>query len=208
MILKTFSSGPAETNTYFLACPKTRLALVIDNPLDSTPWILEQKGEFSIQMILLTHSHWDHIADSARLMETLRVPLYVHKEDAANLEHPGADGLPCPFFIPPTTPTGNLTDGQIITVGELSIEVIHTPGHSPGCVCFYLAQEKTLFSGDTLFRGGMGNVSFPTSSPKQMKTSLQRLAALPPDTRVYPGHAGPTQIDRETRLIHRYMESL
>jgi glyoxylase-like metal-dependent hydrolase (beta-lactamase superfamily II) len=77
--------------------------------------------------------------------------------------------------------------------------VIHTPGHSPGCVCFYLAKEKTLFSGDTLFRGGMGNVSFPSSSPSQMKRSLQRLMTLPPDTRVYPGHAGPTQIDRETR---------
>jgi glyoxylase-like metal-dependent hydrolase (beta-lactamase superfamily II) len=76
----------------------------------------------------------------------------------------------------------------MISVGKLQLQVIHTPGHSPGGVCFYLADQKTLISGDTLFRGTIGNLSFPTARPKLMWSSLKRLAQLPQDTKVYPGH--------------------
>ncbi len=82
------------------------------------------------------------------------------------------------------------------------IKVIHTPGHSPGGVCFYLPSEKILFSGDTLFRGTIGNLSLPTARPDLMWDSLKKLAALPPETKVYPGHGGPTTISAEKWIAH------
>lgn len=96
------------------------------------------------------------------------------------------------------SPDGHLADGQIITLGELTLHVIHTPGHSPGGVCFYLPAQETLFSGDTLFAGSIGNLSLPTAQPDRMWPSLKKLAALPKHTKVYPGHGGATRIDKES----------
>ena len=199
MLIKVFSSGPLDTNIYILGCPKTRQAVLIDAPLDCSDWVAEEieKYGLSIQMILLTHSHWDHTADVAILKEALEVPLYVHKDDAGNVENPGSDQLPLFFPIPPAKPDGYLTDGQLITIGDLQIEVIHTPGHTPGGVCFYLAKEKTLISGDTLFQGTMGRLDLPTGNPSLMWESLKKLATLPPDILVYPGHGDSTTIGAE-----------
>jgi hydroxyacylglutathione hydrolase len=151
-------------------------------------------------MILLTHSHWDHTAEVSLLKEQLQVPIYIHKEDVKNLEEPGSDRLPLLYPIRAVKPDDYLYDGQILMVGELAIEVIHTPGHTPGGVCFYLKQQKALFSGDTLFKGTIGNLSFPTARPKLMWASLERLAKLPKDTKVYPGHGPATTIGAEEWL--------
>ncbi len=204
MILEVFPLGPADTNAYLLGCSKTKRAAVIDVPLGSKILINRAKElHLQIEMILLTHSHWDHIADIALLKEKLRVPVYIHREDAENLESPGADGLPLFFPVKGVKPDEYLQEGQVITLGELNIVVIHTPGHTPGGVCFYLAHEKTLISGDTLFRGTIGNLSFPTARPHLMGVSLKKLADLPKDTKVYPGHGEPTTIGRE-QWIARY----
>ncbi len=199
MILEFFPSGPAETNAYLLGCPETKRAVVIDVPFESTPLLLQrsQALSLSIEMILLTHSHWDHTAEVALLKERLNIPVYVHKEDAGNLEDPGSDGLPLFFPIAGVKPDGFLSDGQELEIGSLHIQVIHTPGHTPGGVCFYLPKEMVLISGDTLFRGTIGNLSFPTARPALMWNSLKRLAALPEETKVYPGHGEPTTIGRE-----------
>jgi len=199
MILEVFASGPADTNAYLLASSKTKQGVVIDVPPDSAEILLERIHELQINiaMILLTHSHWDHFADAFELKEKLNVPLYIHKEDAGNLEEPGSDRLPLYFPIKSVHPTGFLEDGQVLAVGEFQIEVIHTPGHTPGGVCFYLKEQKILFSGDTLFQGTIGNLSFPTARPARMWDSLKRLAALPKETRVYPGHGDPTSIGKE-----------
>lgn len=204
MILEVYSSGPAETNTYLLGCSATKQAVVVDVPFDSVEWILQQakKHALSIAMILLTHSHWDHIAEVALLKDKLNIPVYVHRDDAANLEHPGADGLPLFFPIRGIKADGFFTEGQHIEVGTLSIQVLFTPGHSPGCVCFYLPKEKVLISGDTLFRGTIGNLSFPSSKPALMWDSLKKLAALPADTQVYPGHGDSTTIGKEQWIAH------
>lgn len=204
MILEVHSSGPAETNTYLLICPVTRLAAVIDVPFESVDWIVHhlKKHHATLDKILLTHSHWDHTAEVALLKETLGAPIYVHREDAGNVEEPGSDRLPLYFPIQGIKPDHYLEDGQILHVGELAIEVIHTPGHTPGGVCFYLAKEKALISGDTLFRGTMGNLSFPTARPALMWQSLKRLSELPHDTTVYPGHGDSTSIGREQWIAH------
>ncbi|MBS0604849.1 MAG: MBL fold metallo-hydrolase [Verrucomicrobia bacterium] len=199
MILEVFPSGPAETNAYLIGCPQTLRAVVIDVPFESTEQILKRARELSlvIECILLTHSHWDHTAEVCLLKDALHIPVYVHQEDAGNLERPGSDRLPLFFPIKGVVPDGFLSDGQELMVGKLRIQVIHTPGHTPGGVCFYFPDEKALISGDTLFRGTIGNLSFPTARPALMWASLKRLAALPPDTKVYPGHGGPTTIHHE-----------
>ncbi len=199
MILEVFPSGPLETNAYLLACEATRHAAIIDAPPESSDLLLNRVKELSlaVDMILLTHSHWDHIAQVADLKEALQVPVYIHRDDAANLENPGADKLPLFFPLKGIKSDGYLSDGQQIVVGKLEITVLHTPGHSPGCVCFYLPAENVLISGDTLFRGGIGNLSLPTARPEAMWKSLKKLAALPPLTKVYPGHSGPTTIGAE-----------
>lgn len=199
MIVEVLPSGPADTNAYLIACPQTKRAVVIDVPFESTEWILKRAQELSltIEMILLTHSHWDHTGEAALLKEKLGVPLYVHREDAGNVEKPGSDKLPLFFPVQGVKPDGYLTDGQVLTVGNLRIEVIHTPGHTPGGVCFYFPTEKVLVSGDTLFRGTIGNLSFATGRPHLMWDSLKKLASLPADTKVYPGHGEPTTIGAE-----------
>lgn len=179
---------------------ETKKAAIIDAPAGSLDWIIEQlKGRgLQAEMLLLTHSHWDHFADAARLKERLHVPLYVHEKDAPNLEQPGKDGLPFPIEIPPVEPDHLLEDGEVIPLGSLEIQVIHTPGHSPGGVGFYLASEGVLISGDTLFKGSMGKVNFPQSEPEKMWESLKKLSQLPAATRVIPGHGEETTLADES----------
>ncbi|MBS0628778.1 MAG: MBL fold metallo-hydrolase [Verrucomicrobia bacterium] len=200
MILEIFCSGPAFTNSVLLGCTRSKKAAIIDAPLGSGDILIERVEAFGLdlEMLLLTHSHWDHFADMSYLKKKMRAPLYVHELDAPNLKKPGADHLPLLVPIQAVEPTGFLTDGQIIMLGELRIEVIHTPGHSPGSVCFYLPEKHTLISGDTLFQGSMGNVNFPTSNPDKMWESLALLSKLPASTRVIPGHGDETTIGAES----------
>lgn len=202
MILEIFSSGPVRTNAILLGCSHTQKAVWIDAPFESHKHLIsaQKRHQLQIEKILLTHSHWDHIAEAALLKKELGVPLYIHSEDAGNLEKPGSDHLPCPVAITAVKPDFYLKDGERLQVGDLEIEVIHTPGHTPGCVCFYLKKEKLLISGDTLFKGTIGNISFPTSRPKLMWSSLKKLSLLPPETRVIPGHGPETTIGAESWL--------
>lgn len=177
----------------------TRQAAVIDAPQGVTSSILKEleREQLTVKMILITHSHWDHIADAAFLKEHLKVPLYIHSLDHPNLEKPGSDGLPLFFTTQGSKADGFLKEGDQLQVGNLQIQVIETPGHTPGGVCFWLPEEKILFSGDTLFQGTIGNLSFPTARPAFMWESLKKLAQLPPETQVYPGHGTPTTIAAE-----------
>ncbi len=124
----------------------------------------------------------------------------MHPLDAPNLEHPGSDGIPLFFPIRGVHPDCFVQDGDRIFVGELACEVIHTPGHSPGSVCYFVREQKLLFSGDTLFEGSIGNLHLPTAEPLKMWSSLEKLAALSPDTYVVPGHGGDTTIGKENWL--------
>lgn len=202
MIVKNFPSGPFETNAYVIACNKSRFAVAIDPAPESLEKIIGFLAQEKLKLvgIWLTHSHWDHIADVANLKAKFNVPISIHSLDAPNLEKPGSDGLPCWIDFEGVLPDVLLKDGDLCEVGHLRFKVIHTPGHTPGGVCFYSQAEKTLISGDTLFQGSIGNLSFPTSQPKLMWQSLDKLAKLPPETKVYPGHGPSTTIGAETWL--------
>ncbi len=211
MFMEVFASGPLETNCAILACSKTLKCAIIDAPyqsLEVLPEILERLHLIP-QMLLLTHSHWDHIAEARAIQEKYKIPVYIHKKDAGNLRSPGEDKLPLFFHIPPLEPDFFVKEGEVIELGLLKIDVIHTPGHSPGGVCYFLKEQGLLFSGDTLFRGGIGSLSLPTANPGSMFASLKKLAILPLETRVMPGHGGETTIKREyPSLIYDYEKEM
>jgi hydroxyacylglutathione hydrolase len=199
MILQPFPSGPFATNAYVIGCPITRKAAIIDPSPGSAPSIISYISEqqLVVEKILLTHSHWDHIADGSILQKHYAIPVYVHPDDAANVQKPGADGLRFWVAIEGLIPK-TFQEGEKISVGNITLEVIHTPGHTPGGVCFYCQEEGVLLSGDTLFKGAMGNLSLPTGQPERMGDSLKKLAALPADTSVFPGHGSATTIGNES----------
>ena len=199
MFLRKFPSGPVETNAVLFGCEKTRKAAVIDPSLGSCEPILLEAAELglTIEKVLLTHSHWDHIADLATLLQKISAKVYVHPLDAENVEKPGSDGLQLFFPITGVKPDHLIVDGERISVGELSCEVIHTPGHCPGAVCYFLKEQKVLFSGDTLFEGSFGRLDLSTGQPDKMWESLRKLSKLPPDTRVVPGHGPDTFLKAE-----------
>lgn len=202
MFIQSFPSGPLETNAYIVACPKTLAAAIIDPAPDSFKSLVSfiEKTNLLPIAILITHSHWDHIADVALLKKKYQLPVYIHEEDRKNLESPGSDGLPCWLDIEGVTPTNFIQEKDKIAIGDLNFEVIHTPGHTPGGVCFYCPNENVLISGDTLFKGSIGNLSFSTGRPALMWPSLAKLAQLPSETRVYPGHGEETLIGNERWL--------
>jgi glyoxylase-like metal-dependent hydrolase (beta-lactamase superfamily II) len=202
IFIEIVPSGPLQTNAILLGCTETKQAAVIDPAFGSTPKILQsaQQHGLKIDQIFLTHSHWDHIAEVHLLKEKTGAKVFVHPEDAGNLSSPGSDGLSLQVSIQGVEPDGFLEEGRPMNVGQLLIEVIHTPGHSPGGVCLYLPEEHVLFSGDTLFRGSIGHIHFSTGEPDRMWDSLKKLAALPLNTRVIAGHGKETTLAREQWL--------
>jgi len=202
MMIEVFPSGPVSTNAILVGCEKTHQGIFIDPSSGSAKKLLEaaEHHGLKIQAIYLTHSHWDHFVDAAYLKQKLNIPLFVKEEDADNLSEPGSDGIPVFMDIEPVEPTDLLHDGECKSVGELTFTILHTPGHSPGGVCFYFEKENVLISGDTLFKGTIGRLDLPTAQPEKMWLSLKKLALLPKETTVYPGHGSITTIGRESWL--------
>jgi len=202
MFLSKFAFGPLETNAVLIGCFATKKAAIIDPSMGSCESILHEIEEqgFVVEKILLTHSHWDHFADAHLLKKKTGAPLFVHRLDAKNLEQPGADGIPLFTPIHSVVPDHFMDEGDLLSVGQLKLRVIHSPGHSPGSVCFYLAEQKLLIAGDTLFQGTIGNLQLPTADPQAMWKSLKKLAQLPSDTLVVPGHGPDTSIGQESWL--------
>lgn len=190
-----FPSGSIGTNTYLIVCKNTNKAAVVDAPEDSFLKISREceKRSCQLEKLILTHSHWDHIAEAS----LFKLPTYINAEDAYNLQRPGADGLRTHLAIDPVEPRGYLKDGDIFFIGDSIWKVIHTPGHTPGGICLYSEAEGILLSGDTLFRGSYGRVDLPTSHPQRMEASLQKLGELPKETQVFPGHGSLTTIGQE-----------
>lgn len=197
--IECLPSGPLQTNTYLLMASSSNDAVVVDpapRSADAIEALLKERHK-TLTAIWITHSHWDHTADCQALVTHHSIPVMVHRFDAENLIHPGSDGIPSWIPIHPLASVTLLNDGDRLHVGESTWQVLHTPGHSPGSICLYNAEEGVLLSGDTLFEGTMGKISFPTSSPFLMGETLLKLSALPPSTRVLPGHGPATTIGDE-----------
>lgn len=199
MIIHTFVCGPLATNSYLVVCETTGKAAVIDPGMGAKDFFIKsaKKSKLKIVHIYLTHSHYDHIADAAGLKRETDATLYIHPLDAENLRNPGSDLIPFSITVPPVSPDCFFQDNMDIMLGEIALQVIHTPGHSPGGVVLFFPKEKTLFSGDTLFKGNIGTLSLPSANAEAMWKSLKKIASLPHDTLVYPGHGGTTTVAKE-----------
>jgi glyoxylase-like metal-dependent hydrolase (beta-lactamase superfamily II) len=166
-------------------------ALVVDPQKDCTPWektLAETNSELC--GVLLTHTHWDHVLGLATVVEKYNVPVYVHQGDAHRL---GKE----PEFV--RAKLRSVTDSEILNLGDYQIEVMHTPGHSAGEVCYLIKdtvdsrEPWRLLTGDTVFVHDVGRCDLETGSVAEMFATLQRLKKLPPQTIVLPGHDyGPT----------------
>ncbi len=196
MKIITFEIAQMGENCYLIATEEGNAAVI--DPGGEANRILryaEQNG-FKIQKILLTHGHFDHILGVKELKDATAAKLYIHEADAVMLAS-GEENLASYFGAEylPVTPDHTLVDGETITLDELCFTVLHTPGHTPGSVCYQLGQ--TLFTGDTLFAGSIGRTDFPKSSPLAMMQSLRKLTALTADYKILSGHGDPTTLSWE-----------
>ena len=199
--VQRYAVGKLATNCYFLVNNDTKEVVVID-PGYNGDYLSEQidTNGYKLQAILITHGHFDHIMAVNYLKEKYCCKVYIHEEEDIIL-----DDAVRTFHVERVVPDIHLKDGQVINLAGFDIKVINTPGHSIGCVCYYIEDIKVLFSGDTLFYGSVGRTDFPTGSTAQMLDSLNNiLMKLPYDVEVYPGHGQSTSIGTE-RMENPYI---
>lgn len=201
MIIKTFPLGLIGTNSYLLIDEDSKEAVLIDLGGDYHAIKDElEKNNASLKYILNTHGHFDHILGERDAQEVFDIPVYVHEEDKYLVEN-----LPKQLerfgFAANAQPPKNIktfTEKDIFKIGDKEIKVIHTPGHTPGSVCFLVG--KQLFSGDTLFYTSVGRTDFEGGSFAQLSNSIkEKLFKLDDDIDVYPGHDSKTNIGYEKK---------
>jgi hydroxyacylglutathione hydrolase len=202
VIVETLPVGLLQANCYLVGCQETLQGAVIDPGGD--PQVIlaaAQRRHLSIIYVLNTHGHFDHIDANARIVEATGARLAIHPLDRPLLAASGGAALFGLRGQKSPAPNLELHDGDEIEVGQLRFQVLHTPGHTPGHVCFYEAAQGVLFDGDVLFRRGVGRADLPGGNWGQLLPSIRQvLFALPDETVVYSGHGPPTTIGEERRL--------
>ena len=171
--------GPYDTNSYILTCPRTGDSVLVDAPAEGSE-ILKALKETHPRYILITHNHMDHIGALSELKSKLRVPIGVHRLDANSL---------------PLQAEMILEDGEKVPCGNMSLKVLHTPGHTPGSLSFLIG--KHLISGDTIFPGGPGKTKSPADLKLIIESITSKIFVLPDDTAIYPGHGDSTLLRKE-----------
>ncbi len=196
MIIKSLTVGPIMANCYILGCEETSAAIVVD-PGDDVDKILLVLAEakLKVKYIINTHGHFDHVGGNLKLKETtgadiLIHPMLNHLQEAAASFGLSSDNSPAPDRL--------LKDGDNISCGSITLQVLHTPGHSPGGISLFT--QGSVFVGDTLFAGSIGRTDLPGGDFNILKSSIHnKLFVLPDDVTVYPGHMGTTTIGEEKR---------
>jgi glyoxylase-like metal-dependent hydrolase (beta-lactamase superfamily II) len=199
LIVKQLAVGPIQTNCYVVGCEETAEGVVID-PGDQAELILDEvnKAGLAIKYILNTHAHFDHILANGALVQATGAPLAIHPLELPMLRSGGgasAFGLPA---RPSPEPDIELAEGDTITFGTHTFEVLFTPGHTVGHVSFYEAEAGIIFDGDVLFAGGIGRTDLPGGDYETLMSSInEKLMVLPDETTVCSGHGPVTSIGRE-----------
>lgn len=183
--------GIASTNCYLLADEDSKQAVIVDAPDNTVQNLLDHAKQSGWQVVALwlTHGHFDHIADHA--VVTAAFPdakVLIHTLDHHKLQNPGSRMFVLPFTIPPRDADGLLEDGATVSVGTYHFKVIHTPGHSPGHVCFHCESENLLIGGDLIICGAVGRTDLPDANQSHLDESIRKIMKLPAETRLLPGH--------------------
>jgi len=201
MKIKLFKTGPIRTNTYLIWDEFSKEAAIID-PAGKVSEITKcvKQNKLEVKYIINTHGHYDHILANKQFQDKLEAKVLIHRGEKEFLSnevksHASESG----YEVGKTSPSRLLKQGDAVKVGDITLEVIETPGHSKADISLYEPEEKILFSGDTLFHGCIGRTDLPESNPQKIKHSLKKLAKLPDETKVYPGHGWSTTIKREKK---------
>lgn len=176
--------GAFNANCYIIMCRLTREGVLVDAPAEAEK-ILRQLRRVNLKYILLTHNHIDHIGALSQLKRKLKVPVAAHFLDTKN---------------PPSQPEILLDDGDNVFFGNIRLKVLHTPGHTPGSLCFLIG--RYLFSGDTLFPGGPGKTWSSSDFKQIIKSITNKIFVLPEQTRIYPGHGNSTILKEEKKKFN------
>lgn len=189
MEIEQIKVGFMEVFCYLIVCPRTHEALVVDPAGDEDRIVgrIREKG-LELKYIVNTHGHADHTCGNARMKELTGVPIVMHRLDDQIFNSPQGQGMARQWGFQPSPPADiHVDEGDQIVVGDVALQVLHTPGHSPGGIC--LVGDGHLFTGDTLFVGAIGRTDLPGASVSQFMQSLSgKLMALPEKTIVWPGH--------------------
>lgn len=207
MKVKKLIVGPLEANCYILWDEESKEAVVID-PGGEGERILKAIRRNSLKVIYIvdTHAHIDHIEANDFIREKTNAPLLIHSADVSLLEDLELNLSTMmgnsKAFLPPTSV---LKNKDKIKVGKFYLQILHTPGHTPGSICLYV--DNKLFTGDTLFAGGIGRIDLPGGDMEQLQESIQKkILELPPEVVVYPGHGPDTTIGQE-RQSNPFLQS-
>ncbi len=192
--------GIAQTNCFLIGDEAGGQAVLFDAPNDTAGVLVKeaQRRGWRVEGLWLTHGHFDHIADHAVVTEAFpKAQVLIHKADEPKLQGAWARLFPLPFVIPPRDADGTVEDNQVLRLGHHEVRVLHTPGHCAGHVCYYFPNDKLLVGGDLIIQGSIGRTDLPDSDQRLMVQSLRRIAALPGQTRLLPGHGPATLLSEE-----------
>ncbi len=199
LIVRALCLGPVQTNCYVVGCPERREGVVID-PADEADRILAvvSKERLAVRAVLVTHAHIDHVMAAAEVVAATGAPFGLPRGDLELYRIGGGASL---FGMEPPRlrePDLMIEEGSRIAFGLHSLDVLSTPGHTSGHVCYHDAEAGALFDGDVLFAGGIGRTDLPGQDHETLLASIRtKLATLPGSTRVFPGHGPPTTIAEE-----------
>jgi len=199
VIILSLAVGPIQANCYIVGCEQTKEAVVID-PGAEAKRILGglQKYDLQLKTIINTHGHFDHVGANKALKDLTGAPVLIHRDDAPMLAHLSASAGMWGMRAQDSPADQFIKDGDRISFGQITLEVIHTPGHSPGGISLYT--PKVLFVGDTLFAGSIGRTDFPGGDYDLLISCVRkRLFVLGDDVKVYPGHGPDTTIGYEKK---------
>jgi glyoxylase-like metal-dependent hydrolase (beta-lactamase superfamily II) len=197
MFIKRLTVGEFATNCYLVGCEEKSEALVMDPGAEAGKILAELAlCGWELKKVVLTHAHFDHFGAAAEILAQYNVPLLIGEADGRGLEDPG---LNLAGFFGDCKQSLKadelLAEGQKVEIGALEFTVLHTPGHTPGSIC--LLGGDVLFTGDTLFAGSCGRTDLPGGSMSMLQESLRRLASLPENLQVLPGHGPSSTIGQE-----------
>lgn len=201
-------AGPVATVGYFVYDKQAGKAAVVDVPHGSADIFMQCAAEHgvAIEALWLTHSHWDHTAEAAALVQKTGAGVYIHRDDEYRLHDPMKHTIwPLPFSIEPVLATGYFDDRSTVVLGSWSFEVRHTPGHTEGGVCFIEHNRRVALVGDTLFAGSIGRTDLPGGDMAALLYSIDNcLMTLDDDIVILPGHGPASSIGTE-RLHNPYL---